>query len=330
MRIDNKFTTGTEKLIDPISVGSIHFLQQFNSLLPKRIQKSMMKSSSKKYPLMGFVVEPYCFFLCYKITDLDKASALLPDGFKLIKTSVFTDDEPEYYCIISVFRLHTSTFWGLRTECYVIAEDEKTGLESWIIIDYDSDTISYDSKNGLRSPSSKHAVLTTDYNGTLIAEIDNQDSGRKLVFSADIKNCPNRQLDQRLWLEGNLSIGYGRVLSDGKADTFSLRFNPDEVREAMEIPLKNLKLEANTWYPGLFENQPTHLVCFPYAQHFLSDSPGSSSQLKNRASLLQAVESVDFSKIKAFSTESFRKMFIINLAISSLIIIGLIVALILK
>ncbi len=112
---------------------------------------------------MGFVVEPYSSFLCYEIADIDKAKSLLPDGFKLIKTKVFENDEPKYYCIFGCFRAHTSAFWGARTEFYIIAEDQKTGLLSWIIVDYDTDTISYDKKMALDRPivANQLSLLTT-------------------------------------------------------------------------------------------------------------------------------------------------------------------------
>ena len=147
------FAKSVERLVDPITVGSLHLLQSFNQLLPKSAQKQIVRASSKKTPYMGFVVEPYSSFLFYEIADHDKAKALLPEGFELVKTKVFSDDEPKFYCIIGCFRAHTSAFWGIRTEFYIIAEDKSTGMLSWIIVDYDTNTISYDNKNGLTSPN---------------------------------------------------------------------------------------------------------------------------------------------------------------------------------
>ena len=136
-------------------------------------------------------------------------------------------------------------------------------------------------------------------------------------------------LDQRLWLEGNLSIGYGRNISkDG--DIFSLKFNPEEVKQALNIPIASLNMKANSWFPGLFENKPSQLVCFPYAQHFLSDSPGYSSRLKNKDDLLSATKNVDFNKINVFSTKSIKYMFIIGSIISFMITLILIILLIIK
>lgn len=310
------FVKGVERLIDPISVGTLHFMQSFNQLLPKSIQKQFIKSSSKKTPSMGFVVEPYSLFLCYEINDIEKAKSLLPDGFKLIKTRIFTDDEPKYYCIFGCIRAHTSAFWGTRIEFYVIAEDEKTGLLSWIIIDYITDTISYDSKNGLSAPNASQVVITTDYHGYLILDAKKKDSSHELSLNTDINKGVMANLDQRLWLEGNLSIGYGRDLSDNGADIFSLKFEPGEVEKALNIPISELNLEVNTWYPGLFSQEPSQIACFPYAQHFISDSPGYSSLIKNERELRSAVERVDFNKTKVFSTKSFKVMILVSTAVS--------------
>lgn len=324
------FTKGVEKLIDPINVGTIHFLQFFNSLLPKNVQRMLIESSAKKTSYMGFVVEPYSYFLCYEIKDIERAKTLIPDGFELVKTKIFNDDEPKYYCIFGCINAHTSAFWGLRVEFYIIAEDKKTGLLSWIIIDYDTNTITYDKKNGLRSPNSSSSLITTNYDGTLIVDVNRNDNSRKLVFNSDIKKGEMTSLDQRLWLEGNLSIGYGRNISENDADIFSLKFDSLEVDKALKIPADSLSMEINSWFPGLFKDKPSQLVCFPYAQHFISDSPGYSSKLKNKNELASAVEAVDFNKIKVFSTKSFKIMFLVGAIGSFCITLLLLILLILK
>ncbi len=327
---DNEFIKGVEKLVNPITVGSLHFMQSFNRLLPKSVQKLLVTSSAKKIPFMGFVVEPYSFFLCYEVMDTKKAAALLPDGFVLVKTSIFDDDEPKFYCILSCFRSHTSAFWGTRAEYYVIAEDTHTGLLSWIIVDYDTDTIRYDSENGLRGPTCSNAVLTIDYQGTIYADIRRDDHAREITFRANVTRGAWRPLNQRLWLECNLSVGYGRVLSQNNADIFSLKFDPDEVERGMQIPHNDFALEANTWYMGMTKRQPTHLVCFPYAQHFISDSPGSTSRINSREELEQAIREVDFTHTPVYSTRSFIVAFMVSGLVSLLITLTLVVLLIVK
>ena len=96
----------------------------------------------------------------------------------------------------------------------------------------------------------------------------------------------------------------------------------------LEIEQKDLDLELNTWFPGLFEDKPAVILCFPYAQHFLSDSPGAYSQLKNEEELVNEIENVDFSKMNIFSTKKFSKFALIGAASSFIINVTLFVLLI--
>ncbi|MGL5312562.1 MAG: hypothetical protein ACRC92_04885 [Peptostreptococcaceae bacterium] len=324
-----KFIKGTERLINPIEVGTIHFIQYFNKFIPNNIKKQMVNSSGSKTPYMGFVVEPYSVFLCYEIEDIERAKTFLPEGFKLIKTKIFEDDEPKYYSIFGCINAHTSGFWGSRVEFYIIAEDTTTGLLSWIIVDYDTNTITYDPKNILSDPSVENLIITTDYTGELFVDFENKD-GRKLIFNSNIKQGKIKPLDKRLWVEGNLSIAYGKNKSKDDAGKFSLIFNHREFKEALKISSGNLTIKSNNWFPGLFKSEPSEIVCFPYAQHFLSDSPGHYSDLRSEEDLNKAVEDIDFNNIKPFSTKSFKATFLIGGLISGIINIILLILLILK
>lgn len=326
----NIFAKEVEKLISPMTVGALHFIQPFNKLLPKFLQDYFVKSSSSKFPHMGFVVEPYCTFLCYEINDINIANSLLPYGFELVKTKIKDNDEPKFYGIFGCFTAHTSAFWGSRVEFYLIAENKSTGLLSWIIVDYDSNTISYDHKYGLRSPNSSKAVVTTNCDGEVLVDIKRDDKSREIVYDIDIKNCNFVNLDKRLWLEGNLSIGYGNELANGDVGIFSLKFFPSEVEKGLDIPLGNLKLISNTWYPNLFHETPSEVLCFPYAQHFLSDSPDFSSNLRNEKDLMDSINKLDFENMKTISAETFKNMFILSSLVSLVVTVVLIVLLILK
>lgn len=323
------FAKGVEKLVNPMDVGAIHFIQPFNKLLPKFIQDKLIKSSAQKTPYMGFVVEPFSTYLCYEILDLEKAKELLPDGFELVKTKVFAEDEPKYCCIFGCFTAHTSAFWGTRIEFYVIAEDKSTGLLSWIIIDYDSNTISYDKKHGLKSPNSK-AVLTTDNSKNIILDVERLDGFRKISFVSNFENSKSELLDKRLWVEGNLSIGYGRDLGQGKANIFSLRFDPKEIEYALNVPINDINLISNTWFEEVIAKVPYRAVCFPHSLHFLSDSPGHASNLKNEAELVKTIENFSFEGIKTMSADSFKSMFMISSLVSVLIALTLFILLILE
>jgi len=323
------FIKGVERLVDPIDVGTLHFIESFTKKIPKNLQEKLVEKSGEKTPYMGFVVEPYSYFLAYELKDLQRASDLLPDGFKLVKTKIFDDDEPKFYGIFGCFNAHTSGFWGMRVEFYIIAEDTSTGLMSWIIVDYDTNTITYDPKNGFTDPNSSGSLITTDYDGQLHVEVKN-DSGRMLVAKSDIEQGKMKALDNRLWVEGNLSIAYGKHKINGNPGLFSLIFNPKEFERALRLPKGSYQIEINNWFPGLFMDEPSEVACFPYAQHFLSDSPGHSSLLLDENALNEKVKSVDFSQISVFSTKGISKMIIMGGILSAVTNTVLITLLILK
>jgi hypothetical protein len=300
------FVKGVERLVDPINVGTLHFMQSFNNMIPKKIQKKMVEASGNVTPYMGFVVEPYSYFLCYEVMDMQMAESLLPNGFRLIQTKIFESDEPRYYVIFGCFNAHTSGFWGLRVECYLIAENVETGLLSWVILDYDTNTITYDPKIILSDPNANDSLITTDFNGMLVVDVKNNNE-RKLVFSSDLKNGLMTELDQRLWVEGNLSIAYSKIKSDEVIAPFSLIFDPKEFQKALRLTKASIKIDANNWFPGLFKSEPSEMVCFPYAQHFLSDSPGHYSVIMDEKHLVDKIDSIDFMKIAVFSTKAFKK-----------------------
>ncbi len=296
-----EYSYGTEKLVNPIDVGSIHYKQKFLQLLPKSLQRKIVMAAGEKASKMGFVVEPYALFLIYKVADPEKASKLLPSGFQLAKSTCFVGGKPEYLAIASVFRLHTSAFWGARAEFYLIGENRQTGLLSWVILDYISDTLSYDHKNGLRAPEATAAVVSTTCEGELLVDIEQQKTQHKITCTASLKNHREKELDERLWIEGNTSIAYGAELSDGDGDLFSLTFLPKEMQSAWEIPVSDINVTELSWYPEVFGGQLSQVACFPYAQHMLSDSPGNSTHYGSKQSLKTAAEAVNFHDISTYT-----------------------------
>lgn len=202
-----KFTKNIEKLVDPINVGSIHFLQQFLNLLPKKTQNNIIENASNKTPHMGFVVEPYSSFLCYVVKDVEQANSLLSDNFEMVKSKVLEDEEPNYYALFGSFNVHTSAFWGQRMEFYLVARDKTTGLLTWVIIDYDTNTISYDKKGGLTSPTTEHSIITIDFDGNVIVDVKRNQSEKELVYDCNVNKGKLTQMGKELWIYGNLSIG---------------------------------------------------------------------------------------------------------------------------
>lgn len=324
-----QFIKGVERLIKPSDVTAIVFFNSFTRLLPIVVQKKLMAKTAKQIPHMGFVVEPYSFFLCYPIIDLDAAKRLISDEYKIVKTRIFTDDEPNYYIIFGCVTAHTSAFWGTRIEMYVMAENTTTNLLTWVIVDYDTNTNSYDPRHGLVAANSIDSVMTTSFDGKLFVDMKRADGSRRLATEADITSGTMTTLDQRLWLEGNLSIDYGIQLNDAHTKPFALTFDPDEVKQALRIPLSAVTTEENSWHPGIFASKPTQVVCFPYAQHFVTDSFPQESNITDKAKLIAARQALgDLHHLQGFSAKPLKKQFFIGWLFSAIISIALLIFLI--
>ncbi len=297
-----EYSKGVEKLVDPMGVGKTHYLQTKLSKLPVCLQRKIVTSATKKADKMPFVVEPYCFFLFYEIPDPSKVQKFMPDGFVPAKSAVFEGDKEKHYGIVSMFRIHTSVFWGARAEFYLVAENTKTGLLSWVMMDYISDTISYDEKHGLKSPDAKAVVMTTTCEGDFVCEMKSIDGAKKVECQANLMKAKMRKLDQRLWIEGNTSIAYGKLAGEMDGDLFSLTFFPEEMKQALDVSLSDVKIaEVATARTGKFGAVLEKAACFPFAQHMLSDSPGQQTYYGNEKALREAVEKVNFKKIKTLN-----------------------------
>ena len=297
-----EYAKGVEKLVDPMAVGKTHYLQTKLAKLPVWMQRKIVTSATKKAGMMPFVVEPYCTFLFYEIPDPEKVQKFMPEGFVPAKSAVFEGDKEKYYGIVSMFRIHTSVFWGARAEYYLVAENTKTGLLSWVMMDYISDSISYDEKNGLKSPDVKNAVMTTTCEGDFVCEMKNEDGSKKVECLASLTKAKMRHLNQRLWIEGNTSIAYGRLAGELDGDLFSLTFFPEEMKQALDISLDEVRyFDVVSSRTGKFGAVLDRVVSFPFAQHMLSDAPGVHTYYGNEEALRKAVEKVDFNKIKTLN-----------------------------
>ncbi|MBQ3309389.1 hypothetical protein IJG78_01790 [Candidatus Saccharibacteria bacterium] len=294
------YAKNVEKMVNPMEVGRAHYMQTKLRRLPVSWQRKIVKKATKKADKMPFVVEPYCSFLFYELLKPEEIQKFLPDGFVPTKSSVFEGDAAKYYGIVSMFRIHTSVFWGARAEFYLMAENAKTGLLSWVMMDYISDTISYDERNGLKSPDAKAAVMTTTCEGDFVCDITSLDGKKYVKCEANLEKAKMRKLNQRLWIEGNTSIAYGRLAGEEDGDLFSLTFFPEEMSRALDIPLSVVRVAEAKTMRAKFTVRLDRVVSFPYAQHMLSDSPGNQTAYGSEAELRKAVEAVDFSKLKLF------------------------------
>lgn len=297
-----EYAKGVERLVNPMEVGKVSYLQTKLRRLPVCLQRKIVTSATKKADKMPFVVEPYCSFLFYEITEPDKMQPFLPAGFRPTKAAIFQGDEEKYYGAVTMFRVHSSVFWGARTEFYLMAENAQTGLMSWIICDYISDTISYDAKHGLKSPDVSKAVMTTTCEGDFVCDMQNTDKSKYVRCEMKLEGAKMRKLDPRLWIEGNTSIAYGRLAGEADGDLFSLTFYPEEMEQALEIPVSMAQKAEVLCGTGKLGGKLERAVSFPYAQHMLSDAPGRQTHYGSEAALRKAVEKVDFRKIKTLGS----------------------------
>ena len=328
---EEKFIRNVENLINPGEVSDLLFFSTFKRLLPRFLFKMLLKRTSKKNPYIGFVIEPYSLFLFFKLKDIEKAKSYLPERYELKKASIFIDDKPDYYFGIGVFNTRASTFWGSRLESYLIAEDKETGLLSWIFIDILSNTIIALPTEGIADPNSKNAIFTTSSKGDVFIDFKEDKTDRQILLKGNMQNGKMRKLNQELWVMGNTSIGHSKDLTDRDDDPFAVIFDPAEVAEALDIPTKDVCLTKNSLFPDLAEPELCRAACFPFAQHYIADSPGCRTYIKNRNDMIDKYNKIaDLKEIKAISPKTIKIQFFIGISISFLASILLFILLLLN
>ena len=286
-----RFVMHTEGKVSPKEVGKLYARAESLARMPLPVQRWIVShAGGEEY--MGFVVEPYCLFLAYEVTDLAAASALLPPDYVLVPTTMFAGDDPRYCAILGAFNVHASVFWGSRIELYLIAENTRTGMLTWVICDYESNTINYDPGEGFSGATTSHAVVTTSHAGDVIVDVLSKDRPNHLAVTAALPAGSMRALDQRLWIDGNLSVDYGGRLMHAGSDPFGLIFDPGEMAQALHIPLDAVVVERNTFGAGFRAAEPYEVACFPYAQHFLTTSYPQPSAIRDQTGLADAVRTV--------------------------------------
>lgn len=332
---DEKFIRNVENLIDPKEVSHLYFFQTFKRLLPRSLFKKLLIKTSKKTPYMGFVIEPYCLFLFFKLTNIEKAKSLLPERYELKKSRIFADEEPEYYFGMGVFNTRASTFWGSRLETYLIAEDKQTGLISWIFIDILSNTIIADPSVGVADRNSTNAIYTTTSKGDILLDFKEDKTDRQIILMGSINNGKLRNLDKPLWVLGNTSIGHSIKFSDKKSankdDTLAVIFDPAEVEKALDIPIEDIHLKFNNLNPDFAEPELCKVLCFPFAQHYMADSPGCRTYIKNVDDMIETYNKIaEMKEMKIFSTRGIKKMLLMGLSLFMVLFIFIFILLIIN
>lgn len=329
---NREFISKTESLVKPQDVTAISFLGDFNKILPKKMQEKTMMKGSAKVPYLGFIVDPYCIFLAYRIENRAAAEAMLPRGYELAETSVFKDQSACPMVIISAFSARTSAFIGNRLEFYIIARRKDTGRMSWIITDYETNTNSYDPKNCFSGYTSDPAVLTTTPYGELLADFAGKKNGQQFCLSADVAKGEWRDLNGELWVEGNLSIDYGGELKVESSKPFSLIFDPFLMKKALHVPSVGIEIRKNSHLGGIIDAAgPICAAVFPFSQHFIIKQDLEGNAVANEAHLNRRI--MDFlhcSGVKTMSGDDIKKPILRGMLVSALVTYGIIIFLVIK
>ena len=322
---DKTFIRGVESLIDPMDVSHLLFLQQLRKLLPRRLFVRLLHRASRKTPYLGFVIDPYSLFLFFKLKDVERAKSMLPDRYELAEARIFADDTPAHYMGVGNLSTRASTFWGLRQESYLIARDRETGLLSWIFIGILSNTVMALPRSGIADPNSAGAVFTTNSRGEVLLDFKEDKKDRQLSLTGTITTGRMRELDEPLWLLGNTSIGHSKQLSGSDDEPFAVVFDPAEVERALDVPPEDITITRNTLFPGLAETKLCKVLCFPYAQHYIADSPGCRTIIRDRAEMISKYNELrDTTVHTTFSSRTIKRELGIGAALLAVVIVVLV------
>jgi len=322
------FIKKVESLVKPEDVTAISFLSSFSASLPKKTQHKFTESGKKKVPYMGFIVDPNGFFLSYKIKDTSAAQEMLPDGYELAEASIFKNEAKYPMAIASVFTARTSGFIGMRVEFYIIARNKETGMLSWIICDYETNTNSYDPKNGLCGYTCD-VVLATTYYGELMVDIKNPTKNKEFIVSVDLKKQNTMELDESLWVQGNFIVDYGGEVKSEFSEPFTLIFDSAMVKKAVNIPIEQVSIEANSYLANIIDPfKPVSALIFPHSQHFIIRQDLEKYGVKNQQDLDREIKTfLARTGFKGMSGDDIKKPILGMICISYLVLITIIVLL---
>ncbi len=285
-KISKKYIEYVENKISPQKIAKAYQGAEILRKIPLFFQKKIVSKESRKDPYMGFVVEPYSFFLAYEISET-MVKNYIPSNYELIPISLFENSPQKKCAIIGCFNVHTSVFSGSRFELYIIARNIKTNLVSWLICDYESNTINYDAKQGFLLPTLTKSIFTTSYKGDLICNIQGKENTIDFIVNTEKYSC--QKLNKRLWIEGNLSIDYSGNLNNGGQEPFGLIFDPDEMAYGHSIENENLHINSMNFSFINNQTKPFEICLFKYAQHYITTKFQRGHEMKNEKDLESAI-----------------------------------------
>jgi len=286
-----QYIVNVENRITPAGIVNVYQGAQLLKKIPRFLQNKIIEKNSQKNPYMGFVVEPYSFFMAYEVNE-DLVKEFLPENYELIPISLFENSIARKCAILGCFNVKTSVFSGTRFELYLIAKNKKTNLVSWLMCDYESNTINYDPGKGFLSPTLNRCVYTTSYNGEIICNIESKKSKNLINMFIDIKEFNCIELNKKLWIEGNLSIDYSGELDNAGNAPFGLIFDPNEMKCAQLI--KNDKVQINKLKFSFIDEsmKPFETCCFQYAQHYITTIFPKGHEIKNEIDLENKISDI--------------------------------------
>jgi hypothetical protein len=327
-----RFIKKTEDLVKPIDVTAISFLGNFNRVLSKKSQQKILRRGSRNIPYLGFIVDPYCFFLSYEIKNIQAAESMLPEDYELLETTLFTEKNKKPCVIIGIFSARTSAFIGTRLEVYLIARRKSDGKAAWIIVDYATNTNSYDPARGFSGYNSDPSVYTTTPFGELLVDIQNKHNSSRISLQADLTKGRLEKLYHTLWVEGNLTVDYGGAFRNTVSSAFSLIFDPAMMKQALCIPLEHVKIEENSYCGDLIDaDSPVSAACFPYSQHYIIKQNLPTGEIQNEEDLeAKLSEFVNAENFKTMRGADIKKPILIGIIISAILNYGLIIFLLFR
>jgi hypothetical protein len=220
---------------------------------------------------------------------------------------------------MGIFNTRASTFWGSRLETYLIATDRVTEITSWIFADILSDTIIAHPKTGIADPNCARAMYTTNSRGEVFLDFQQAKEDRGLELRGNLTRGTRRPLEQDLWIMGNASIGHVKSYGSDSDEPFAVVFDPAEVATALDIPVADLRILRNTILPDFAEPELRKAVCFPFAQHYIADSPGRRTFVKDPGDMIVKYnEIVSLDRLQTFSAKNLKTLFLLGALVAGL------------
>ena len=156
--------------------------------------------------------------------------------------------------------------------------------------------------------------------------------GEKFAARADLNAGAMEELEEELWVDGNMCVDYGGALKDESSVPFSLIFDPVLMEKALRIPPNGFEIEANTFLNALIDpKRPESVAVFPYSQHFIIRQDLEERRIARKEDLFREIRTfLDRDGLKTMSGDDLKKPILRGMVVTSLVNLGIIVFLLVK